>query len=111
MKSIVGLSLVINLIIMLANDVEVNLGTIYKNIEICHANIQSLKAKDRLLHIESDFANDFDVNTLSETWLSPSDSSDILNLSGFQCPYRRDCPTNDGYGGVLVWVSNKISVM
>ena len=111
LKSYIGLPLAISLLLVLANDIELNPGPQIDgcNLSICHANVRSLKAKDRLLHIQSDLASVFDIITLSETWLSGDDISENFMLRNFQHPYRRDRDNDHGYGGLLCWVSNKIA--
>ena len=108
-RCIVGLSLLINILIVLAQDIELNPGPSANNISICHSNVRSLKAKGRLMHVETELAQDFDIITVSETWLSTLDNSHDYKLPQFQFPFQKDRSLNDGYGGLMVWVSNKIS--
>ena len=93
--------------LVLANDIERNPGPLNDgcNLRICHANVRSLKAADRFMHIQSDLALSFDVITLSETWLTGGDNSDQFSLPNFQ---NRDRNSLQDYGGLLCWVSNKI---
>jgi hypothetical protein len=96
----------------MANDVESNPGPAkdFCDLSICHANIRSLKAKDRLLHVKCEFVDKYDIITLLETWLSGEDSSSSFNLPGYQNAFRRDrTEGSEGYGGVLAWVSNSLA--
>ena len=90
----------------------------HRDISICHVNIRSLKhidefgTRDKLMHIKCELAHKFKIITLSETWLSGSDSSEDYKLPGFQEPFRRDRDPvvgAVGYGGVLAWISDKIA--
>ena len=92
-----------------ANDIEVNPGPDKhkSKVNICHANIRSLRNK--MHHVQVDLAGKFDIITLSETWLKSSIRSQNFKLNGYHFPYRRDCNSGrDEYGGVLAWVSSDI---
>ena len=101
----IAISILINILILLSHDVHPNPGPNYEthDISICHSNIRSLKAPDRLLHIKLALANQFDIITLSETWLSSGDPSDNFCINGYQKPFRRD-EGKERHGGVLAWV-------
>lgn len=90
--------------ISLSGNVHPNPGPVTDqgDISICHINIRSLKAPNRMAHIRCDIAPNFDIITLSETWLSKNNVDENYLLSGFQTPFRRDrvLGTED-YGGVL----------
>ena len=119
--SVIAISLFIHLLLAVCGDVHPNPGPAkpdYCDVSICHANIRSLKQRDRhgslstLSHISCSLAKKFSIITLSETWLSPSDLSKAYRIQGYQSPFRRDReaihgPT--GYGGVLAWVSNDLA--
>jgi hypothetical protein len=110
--SIIGITILINLLLLLSNDVHPNPGPNwnYSDISLCHTNIRSLKAKDRLLHVNCHLAKKFDVITLSETWLTANDESTDFQLPGYQPVLRRDRGTGvEGYGGILAWVSNNVA--
>jgi len=62
----------------------------YNNISICHSNIRSLKqncdstgTRFKLDHVKCQLAGNFDIITLSETWLTGSDSSDDYIIPGY----------------------------
>ena len=109
---IIATSLVIHMLIILSNDIHQNPGPNYtmSDLTICHANIRSLKAKGKFLSIKTELAGKYDIIALSETWLSDVDKSEKFSIPGYQLPLRRD--RHQGrvpFGGVLVWVSNKIA--
>ena len=82
----------------------------YSNVTLCHQNIRSIKGKEKLLHIKTELANNYDIIALSETWLSDGDKTEDYLLKGYQVPHRRDRSFGvEGYGGVMVWVSDKIA--
>ena len=84
-------------------DIETNPGpTAQKELCVAHINARSIKNKMDLLEAES---NNFDIITLSETWLSHSDSNSSIHLPNFHEPIRLDRP-NDPHGGVAVYVKN-----
>ena len=108
----IAVSLVINILLCVANDVEKNPGPNERvlDISICHANIRSLKGQNKMLNISTEFSGNFDIITLSETWLSNRDDSMLFQIAGYQKPFRRDRSQGlEGYGGVLAWVSNNIA--
>ena len=91
------------LLLILANDVETNPGPNNRDkLCIMHSNVQSLKNKVSLLEAES---NDFDIITLSETWLTNLISTDSISIPNFHPPTRLDRP-NDPHGGVAIYVRN-----
>ena len=108
----IAYSLILQLLLAMCMDIHPNPGPSadFRNLTICHANIRSVKGKNKLLHIETELAGKYDIITLSETWLSDTDKSDDFLLTGYQSPHRRDRSFGaEGYGGVMVWVSDKIA--
>ena len=118
---VVGFSFVIQMLLICAG-IHPNPGPAHsddhRDISICHTNIRSLKHidkfgnKDKLMHIKCNLSNHFKIITVSETWLTRSDSSNDFLLPGYQKPFRRDREANigtEGYGGVLAWVSDNIA--
>ncbi len=108
----IAVNLLIHILIALCNDVHPNPGPHrdYSNISICHINIRSIKGIDKLLHIKTDLADKYDIIALSETWLSDADKTEAFKLQGYQLPQRRDRSFGaHGYGGVMVWASDKIA--
>ena len=72
---------------------------------IVHYNVQSAARKFDLL--ESELSN-FDVISITETLFTPNIISSDININGFRAPFRKD-RTDDGDGGVAVYVKNEIS--
>ena len=111
-NNMIGASILITMMLLMSGNVLPNPGpdVTHKDISICHVNVRSLNATDRLSHIQCDIAPHFDIVTVSETWLSPKHETNNYILPGFQTPFRRDRIVGaTGYGGVLAWVSDKIS--
>jgi hypothetical protein len=94
------------------------MGQNFANISICHSNIRSLKQicydtgeQIKLNDIKFHLSN-YDIITLSETWLTPDDNSNDYRLMDYQQPFRRDRDARNGrigYGGVLAWVADSIA--
>ena len=111
-NNIIGASIIISMMLLMSGDIHRNPGpnVMHKDISICHINVRSINATDRLCHIKCDIAPYFDIVTVSETWLSLKHDTNNYILPGFQTPFRRDRIVGAiGYGGVLAWVSDKIS--
>ena len=77
-----------------------------KRLNICHINVRSILAATRLMDLEILCANhDIDILCVTETWLSASSTplgSNLINLAGFQPPFRRDRSGRRG-GGVAMY--------
>ena len=69
-----------------------------------HYNVQSLASKTDI--IEPELSN-FDIISLTETWLNDSLSNEDLKFYEFQDPFRRD-RIGDSHGGVIVYVKRGI---
>ena len=76
-----------------------------QQISIVHNNIRSLQKK--AIYVEAELKN-FDIITLSETWLYSNFPEDKIVINGFQKPYRQDRSDNSGWGGVAIYVKNNI---
>ena len=65
--NVLAVIVLVSLLIALFNDVHPNPGPVIESYDtsICHSNVRSLKALDRLLHIKLELANKFDIITLS----------------------------------------------
>ena len=74
------------------------------NLSMVHYNVQSLANKVDL--IEPELTN-FDIISLTETWLNDSISNEDLTFNEFQIPFRRD-RVGDSHGGVIVYVKRDI---
>ena len=82
------------------------------SISLCHLNARSLKAKTQGTNIimeliRHDLSKKFNIITVSETWLSDTDSLNDFMINGFQQPFVLNRPTRAG--GVLCWVKNNIA--
>ena len=79
-----------------------------KRFSICHANVRSLKTEGKLdeISILAETEN-IDVITISETWLDDTFPDQLLALSGFQPPIRRDREAGLG-GGVALYARNNL---
>ena len=113
----------IRMLLLCAGDIELNPGSdsdndsllsdssletsdiIKNNFPIVHYNVQSAARKIDL--IESEYSN-FDVISITETWFTPNIISSDININGFRAPCRKD-RTEDGHGGVAVYIKNVIS--
>ena len=98
-------------------DIESNPGpqhddTSFSDISICHINIRSLKYRldETLVKMELiryEFACNFDIITVSETWLTNNDDINEFLIEGFQRPFTLN--RNGRGGGILCWVANNIA--
>ena len=93
-------------VLLLSGDIETNPGPPVFGRDLCavHINSQSIRHKIDLLTAEAD---KFDIITISESWLCPSDDSTALLIPGFHPPVRRD-RLNDPHGGVAIYVRNDL---
>ena len=82
-------------------------------LKVCHVNVRSLLADQRLLDLEIVCANySVDVLCVTETWLFPSrvgSSSQLVQIPGFQPPFCCDRTGGCG-GGVAVYVRTGLHV-
>ncbi len=119
--SIIATTVIIQMLLICAG-IHPNPGPIgnteHCDITICHANVRSLKSRDKYgildkyMYIKCNLARKFDIITLSETWLTEAHHSKDFHLNGYQQPFRKDRSVPDGilgYGGVLAWISNTIA--
>ncbi len=90
---------------------------LYKNIKMCHVNIQSLGAGDQGITSTANYKLDqirtilqineqFDVIGLSETWLTEAVSDEDISLDNYLV-YRKDRQHRGG--GVCTYVRTSIS--
>ena len=81
-------------------------------LKFMHWNVNSLSAHDfiRIPLIQSLNAfNDYDIIAITETALNNETSDDRLALDGF-LPIRRDLPTGDTHGGVMIYYKNSLAL-
>ena len=62
-----------------------------------------------LCSIACGLSDKYDIITESETWLNSKCCSTPLQLQGYQTPFRKDRSDDQGYGGVLAWISDTIA--
>lgn len=106
----ISVCLLLSSLLALCGDIHPNPGPrTWTDLSISHTNIRSIRAPDKIEHIRCELAGNFDIITVSETWLSSSCENVDLALTGFQKPYRKDRIDDSGYGGVLAWVSIRVS--
>ena len=93
-------------LLLCSGDIETNPGPVNNqgDLSVVHVNVCSIKNKMSEIEAESD---NFDIITLSETWLSDSISNNSILLTNFHPPIRRDRP-NDPHGGVAIYVKNNL---
>ena len=111
LHGIIATSILICMLLMISGSIHPNLGPGMdksSDISICHVNIRSLCNKDKIDHISCELGNKFNIITISETWLKSTSDPSILQLKNFQTPFRKDRQYDQGYGGVLAWVSNDL---
>ena len=104
------------ILLILAGDVHENPGpfsntknaTSYKVklLSLCHVNIRSL-TRAKLLAIKTSLIEDYDIITLSDTFLHQNIGNYLFAIAGFHDILRRD---RDGHGGgVAMYIKNNIA--
>ena len=107
--SSISLYIMISALLALSGDIHPNPGpSSWKDLSICHTNIRSIRTPEKMDDIRSELADNFDIITLSESWLHSSCDTSHLDLAGFQQVHRKDRSDDSGYGGVLAWVSTSL---
>ena len=76
------------------------------NLSMVHYNVQSFANKIDIIEPE---LTDFDIISLTETWLNDSISNEDLKFNEFQAPFRRD-RIGDSQGGIMVYVKKRYSL-
>ena len=90
--------------LLLAGDIETNPGPYCeRDLSVSHINAQSIVHKLDLIAVE---LGDFDIITVSETWLDQSISSSTITIPGYQEPIRHD--RNRHGGGVAMYFKNSV---
>ena len=90
--------------LLLAGDIETNPGPFCeRDLSVSHINAQSIVHKLDLIAVE---LGDFDIITVSETWLDQSISSSTITIPGYQEPIRHD--RNRHGGGVAMYFKNSV---
>ena len=95
------------LILLLSNDIETNPGpqieSIIKDLSVCHINAQSMLSELDMIAAE---LGNFDVITISETWLDHTISDLDTMIPTYQTPIRLD--RNRHGGGVAMYFKNNV---
>ena len=93
------------LLILLAGDVHPNPGPVVeKYLTAVHNNVCSLRNKIQFLEPE---LRQYDIITLSETWLSPEIDNCSILFKDFHPPIRKD-RLNDAHGGVAIYLKKDL---
>ena len=104
-------------ILTIGMDIEKNPGPVSEEsqITISNMNIRSINAKasypgglSRFEVFRNAVVGNFDIVTLTETWLKHEHPTENYVLPGFIGPFRNERSDNTGYGGVAVWVKNNL---
>ena len=74
------------------------------NFSVVHYNVQSLLQKKDI--IEPELSN-FDLVSLTETWLNERVLTKDLAFNNYRLPFRRD-GVGDSHGGIVVYVKENI---
>jgi hypothetical protein len=96
------------MILLCSNDIHRNPGPVndnQKNLQICHMNIRSITAPNRLEDL-SDYIqtiHDFDIIALTETHLKPTTPDSAIHIENYNT-FRKDRLHKPG-GGVALYVS------
>ena len=75
-----------------------------RHLSFVHYNIQSIVPKLDILTAE---LSDFDILAFSETWLSPTVTSEELFILSYHPPERKD-RIGDSHGGVILYVKDTL---
>lgn len=80
------------------------------NIRIAHLNICSLKSREHFTLLkDSVVSNNFDIFTISETWLDSSVNNESIHIPGYTL-YRQDRGPHKPGGGLCVYIKKNYKV-
>ena len=106
----------LSLILLQCGDIEKNPGPLHRacpgmslsntqqHLSAVHYNVQSFYHKKDILFAE---LRDFDIISITETWLGDNTSTDDIMFEHFCKPFRRD-RVIDNHGGIIVYVKNNL---
>ena len=73
---------------------------------IAHLNVRSMVSRKNFHLIKQTISsNEYDISTISETWLDPSTTDTDIQISGYIL-FRQDRRTHKNGGGVVVYVKD-----
>ena len=80
------------------------------NIRIAHLNIRSLKSREHFTLLkDSVVSNNFDIFTISETWLDSSVNNESIHIPGYTLYRQKRGPHKPG-GGLCVYIKKNYKV-
>lgn len=84
--NLLAITIILHMQLCLCGDVHPNPGptSIIDNISICYINIRSLCNSEKISHIQHELAGNFNIITVSETWLKSNYGNNELELTGYQ---------------------------
>ena len=107
--AIMFLLIVSSLLLILSGDIHENPGPLSfipcEKLSLMHLNICSLRKYRDALEVET-VRNNFDIITLSETWLNQQICNENILLPGYNLPIRLD--RDDGFAGVATYVKSSL---
>ena len=111
------LTAIIFILLIMSGTIHPNPGPTKLDLSVCHINCRSLYAFDKELKShtvkleEIEFVlcqvENFEVICMSETWLSSKISDADINIPDYSI-YRHDRDNQDGYGGVCIYISDRV---
>jgi exonuclease III len=78
------------------------------SIYFCNFNIRSIGTKHRFDHIIEKIGGNYDIITISETWLKDDIPQTSFNLNDYSKPLRLDRPEGKA-GGVMCYVKSSMT--
>ena len=94
----------------MSGDVEIKPGAHNLTLNIGHIDARSLNVEDKFDEISSlVIEHKLDIFAVSETWLNPSISGDLLCIPGFSPMFRLDRKDGRRAGGVALYVSSSLA--
>lgn len=75
-----------------------------KYVTIAHFNVHSMVPRENFHLIKQTISsNEYNIFTISETWLDPSTTDTDIQISGYTL-FRQECGTHKNGGGVVVYI-------
>ena len=92
-------------LLLQSGDIHPNPGPTKGQLSIALINARSIRNKIDLIAPESE---QFDIITVCETWLKPTDKDESIKLPNYHTPLRRD-RLHQAYGGVAIYIKEYLS--